>query len=204
MNVSRNVCFLAAAVAVLFSSGTHATAIYSYLGNKYGSIVNPSPPTGSYTSQMRVSGEIELANALPSSQSLSNIGGDVLAFSFNDGRNTFTDLTNFGISSIWVGTDSGGNIDSWTITLRTNYPTPTVVGSQKGGIETHFDRFDVGAFDECTTVDSNGCKFGKRDSGEIAGNPGTWRLTVTQVPEPGTLGLLVMSLFGLGWRARKA
>ena len=82
---------LAGALPVCFYvDQARAVTVYTYTGNNFLGIINNTPPDGTYTTSMNVTGSFTLQNALSANLPFSNIIADVLGFSFSDGRNTIT------------------------------------------------------------------------------------------------------------------
>ena len=75
-------------------------------------------PPGTFDTSMRVTGSFELANPLPANLPLTDIGGDVLAFSFSNGRSTLTDADPNLTTFFFVQTNTAGDIDVWDLILQ--------------------------------------------------------------------------------------
>lgn len=87
---------------LLLSLGASAeAAVYTFRGPLYESA------TGPYTTSMRVTGYFETAGPLPASIPLTDISGQIVAYSFNDGVVTL-DQTNSQICRFSVATNASG------------------------------------------------------------------------------------------------
>jgi hypothetical protein len=107
---------LLSAAVLLVPAVAQANVIYSYIGPNFVTIEDVTPPAGTYTTAMRVTGSFEVAEALAPNLSKVSIRDSVLSFSFNDGRNTVADDT---IDSpvFEVTTDAQGDIIGWLVQL---------------------------------------------------------------------------------------
>lgn len=79
---------------------------------------------------MHLTGSLELATPLPANMPFTSITFDVLSYSFNDGRNTTTELNS--VSIISLSTDGSGNILRWNLAANRNE------GASGEGAQTHF------------------------------------------------------------------
>lgn len=160
-------------IALLVAAHTAGAAtIYTYTGNNFDLITDADPPPGTYTTEMRVSGTIELSAPLASNLVFADVTGDLISFSFTDGRSTLTEGLNFGFFS----TNSSGEITEWSWSVGDFAPNRIETRSNSLG-----DFFDIGGVFDVGF-----------DSGEVTadGSAGTWML----VPEPGTAALLAAGL----------
>ena len=201
---------LAGALPVCFYvDQARAVTVYTYTGNNFLGIINNTPPDGTYTTSMNVTGSFTLQNALSANLPFSNIIADVLGFSFSDGRNTITNLNATSINGFLIGTNALGNINAWQIILIHNDATyPNVVGAQSRSIGTNNNGVDVGAISECIQViPLSGCVI-QTDQANISQVPGTWSSVTTPsaVPLPAALPLFAGGLGALGllgWRRKR-
>jgi hypothetical protein len=109
-------------LATAITANMWAATTYTFTGTNYTIIVNfsscGSGPCANYTNTMNVSGSFTVATALAANLSLQDITGQVTAYSFSDGINTYANTSaNARIYSFQVSTDSTGHISNSNITL---------------------------------------------------------------------------------------
>jgi hypothetical protein len=200
---SRNLftgAFASALLALLGGTPAFSSAVYTYRGNVFDTVIDHTPPAGTYTTRMSLTGSFDLASPLLPNLSLVDIAP--MSFSFNDGRNTITNL-NADLSQFKVSTDATGNINAWAITLTTgDLSTLQTAGQQISEILTEHSGLDEGEIVECTVAGS--CSVDLLvDVGRNL-NPGTWASSET--PLPAALPLFATGLGALGvigWRRKK-
>lgn len=173
--LSSRTCFAALMGFVVALGAAHAagaSTLYRYRGNGFDLIADADPPLGTYTTGMRVRATIALSAPLAPNLLFQDVTGDLIGFSFTDGRNTLTQGLNFGFFS----TNSSGEITEWSWSVGDLAPNQILTRSNSNG-----DFFDVGAV-----------FAGGFDSGRVtaAGSAGRWML----VPEPATAALLAAGL----------
>jgi hypothetical protein len=176
---------------VAFCSAGHASVIYRYTGEPFEILQDEPIPTGSFTTEMRVSGWIEMASVIPLFPVVIE-REDVLGFSFHDGRTSYAldDETQLQLATLVEGT-----ITNWIIEARTG--AVETLGGQGGTMGTisipgTAATDDAGILIECLRFENSRCgQFGV-DQG-IVRRSGSWEL----VPEPNTAGLLALGLTGL-------
>ena len=180
----------------------HAVTVYTYTGQNFDlpGHVDGTPPNGSYTTSMSVTGSFTTQNPLAASLPFADIAADVQSFSFSDGRNTITNL-NADQFNINVTTDALGNIINWAIlALHNEGVFPPTVGSQQWQIATS-NGFDQGTILECVAVIAGTCSIANEDSSLIQGASGTW--STSETPLPAALPLFATGLGALGLLARR-
>lgn len=104
-------------VLLCFLNSTMAQETYTYQGNSFDRF---NPP---FTANSQITGSINVANFLPSNQSLDLTNAN-LSYSFTDGQNT-RDQSNSILCQFDVQTDSNGRISSWSIYIRQSDTAPT-------------------------------------------------------------------------------
>jgi hypothetical protein len=121
-------------------TSAQAMTTYQYVGANYNTVtLNEDPPSGTYTTAMNVSGTFVVGAAL-GEMSLSDISGQVLSYSFADGRNTLTEGDSE-IELFNVAINSLGEITEWQIFVSVPLsPGNTNIGDQRLEITT----FDPG------------------------------------------------------------
>ena len=156
-----------------------------------------------------MSGSFTVASAFPADMDIVDISEQVLSYSFTDGVNTFNEsnsefCTNLAYG-IWVGTDSNGNPDEWSVTICTPvstvpYPVQLIMSLNAG------DQFvaDAGGSGTCIGMNGDACdEFApdeSTDAGSILGQPGTWTQSGEAAPVPALntrMAFLVAILLGL-------
>jgi len=205
--ITRNL--FAGAFASLFAivvQPADAATVYSYIGPNFSEFQDDPVPAGSYTSSMRLTGTFTVANPLLNVNG--NIAGDLLSFSFFDGRNTVNNLNavNFFFN---VQTDPTGNLLTWDIEALTAFPT--TVGGQRWGIaptSVPFLTNDTAIIEECLSVLGGSCATTGRDFASSGlEHSGVWSFADAVVtPLPAALPLFTggLGVIGLlGWRRKK-
>jgi|GEM_PF-823195 len=117
--------FVAAWVIAFGAAGAASATTYAFTGPTYTSIGNAAActvgPCASYTTAMRVTGFFTTNAPLAANLSAANIYGQITAYSFTDGINTWTKSTggagNNRLVYLGVSTDASGNI----IAATTNF-----------------------------------------------------------------------------------
>ncbi len=188
---------------VLAGSQASATAMYVYQGENFTAIADDTPPSGTYTTDMAISGFIEIATPLAPDLLPTDITADVISFSFSDGRTTFTSSSPGVIFALdQVQTDLNGEIWAWDLRVsKGNALAPplffefqirsTPIGDSAliaecpGGAPSCNPR--EGIFQDGASID-----------GGFFGTNGGWTL----VPEPSSAMLLATGLTALAHRRR--
>jgi hypothetical protein len=158
----------------------YADEMYTYTGNTLG-------PDGSdgcggctfNTSYTSITGYFTVSAALPDEQPLTDITGQVSAFSFTDGLLTVNQNSVLSTEVFEVATDNTGRIDAWEVDLA----TPAGVILSCNG--------DLTGTDACSPGNGWGVGGAADETfgggiGLIEGDPGAWSAT----PEPGSVILL--------------
>ena len=185
--------YLLGLMTLLACGQASANAVYKYVGGAYFDVENSIPaPLEVYTTSMRITGTIELADFLPANRNVNEIFNidNVLNFSFFDGLTLFTkDLVNPAQTDIKFGTDATGNISNWLVGFT--------LGNRD--IEEEKNMTSGTSSDVSQVISCNCTPGGAMNLGHGATNqPGTWSLqSPSPVPLPGTLGLLSMGIAGL-------
>lgn len=197
----------AVGLGLVAAGGASATAFYSYSGNTY----TPPPITdsaaltafgGSYTSSMSISGNFSVAAPLVNASGL-DISGQLLSFSFFDGRVTLSNTTaGIILQSFVVSSNASGDITGWNINLQTPLSSASI--QYNFLIEACSACANDGTARDRARIQEWVTTSPPRLTDEAQNkNPGSWTLRVTQVSEPGPLALLVAGLLGLGLRRRR-
>jgi hypothetical protein len=174
MNLQKSVII---GILIAFSATVKADTIYSYTGNDsivqgiQGTLYTTSDSvTGSFTTSVPLADDLSLATITP------------FSFSFTDGVQTITNLTNTSPDAFsYISTDSSGNIIQWAIDLETATGTNYIVTEYVQGF---------------STEDGGRYRF---NLGENQGPEGDW----SSVPEPSGCVLMSTALLGLALLARK-
>lgn len=145
-----------------------ADTVYTYTGKPFTIAMSPYTTSDSVTAVMTT--QMPLAPNLP----FGAIHVDTLTLS--DGVQTLT-LDPSLSSVLSVGTDAGGNIDSWQIFL--SYSASGYISTQKTTNVTA----DAGSLDNVKQADNDS-------------TPGTWTVSAV-TPEPASVGLLAVGLLGV-------
>jgi hypothetical protein len=206
--VSARSLALAMVLALASHSTTKADTIYTYTGNNYTTIEDPTLPAGSYTTSMRLTGSFTLANSLPgglTNETIKNgLTGIVLDYSFTDGRNTFTAANSGAGASFLVSTDATGAITDWTIQVNIGSVVP--IGQQILFFQTNLNG-DIAQIVQCTQQEGSSCITISADTGATQ-TAGTWHIaSPSPVPLPAPLFLLAAALGCVGvvgWLRRGA
>jgi hypothetical protein len=118
MKSKLSALYIGALSALVLSIGvaspSFAITMYTYTGNNFTTIHNSTPPAGTYTTNMSISGGFSLASPLAGGLEDINITLAVQTFSFYDGRNTI-DQFNASLSQFIVSSDALGNLSRWNI-----------------------------------------------------------------------------------------
>ena len=171
----------------------HATTTYRYTGNNYTSIPSDDdPPSGTYTTSMRITGSFTVNQPLPT-MALGDISGLIVAYSFDDGRNVLTESNSvLQISSVAI--DGSGQLGQWNFIISQPYPVPasigdirrTILSSNLGGANAD----DSVNLEYCTTVQTV-CTGSNVDWGRTFRDPGVWTAASTStVRFSGTLAFV--------------
>ena len=67
---------------VATTSVANASTVYTYAGNNFITIFDATPPNGTYTTGMSVTGSFTVLNPLPANSPLTDISASLLSFSF--------------------------------------------------------------------------------------------------------------------------
>ncbi len=196
LSTAAAVTSLSLAISLAGAGVASAATIYTYTGNLYGSVTNPNPPSGTYTTAMSISGSFELATALAPNLTEVDISASVVSYSFFDGRNTLTDANSAHNTGFWVTTDALGDITGWHLNVLTS--DPVSIGEQQFQINTRHNTFaasslDLGRTLQCVSLSGSNC-LSNADSGQLLDSAGVWSGVV---PEPSTALLVSLGLSGL-------
>jgi hypothetical protein len=201
---SRAAAICGALMLVAAVNVANASTVYTYTGNNFLGIIDNTPPAGTYTTSMSVTGSFTLQNPLPANSLVTDITANVLSFSFSDGRNTITNL-NATFATFQIGT-ALGNINSWFVNAM-SAPIFTAVGDQHGAMTTLNEAFII---DDATTIEctqfSIACTGTGLDEASILANAGTWSVSTSETPLPAALPLFATGLGALGllgWRRKR-
>jgi len=174
---SRVLSFLA---LVLLAGPAHADTVYTYTGDYFGTYIYNGFPrvSGVYTTADRITGSFTVADdfvpvPLPGGARFTDA---VLHYSFTDGHQTLTEANSTGQFYLTIGY-------AWSVAIG---------AAAGGGIQTYLfgDRYDY-AYLDANNWGMNGQSIGPADGSHL----GTW--TVTTVPEPMTLLLVVAGIGGI-------
>ena len=192
-------------VLIIFNAA-HSSAInYSYTGENYTSILEDNtPPTGSYTLGMSVSGNFD-SDTVFTLMPLTDISSNIVKYTFSDGRNTLTE-TNSSIDVFEIAVNGNGEIIEWNIEIEVPLVNPTTSGDQFIIINTvnaaSLTTEDLGVISECTT---DACDVFDRinDVAQTFSNPGQWSSALTvptvNVPIPFWMSVILsLALLGFG------
>ena len=192
-------------VSMFFASLANAATTYTYTGNNFDTV------TGVYSTSDSVSGSFTVASIFPADMDTVDISQQVLSYSFTDGVNSLNEsnsefCTGFAYG-IWVGTDSNGNLNEWSVSICTpvsTVPNPVeLIMSLNAGDQLIAD---AGGSSTCIGMDGDACdEFApddNTDSGAIQEQPGTWAQSgeaeASPVPALNTrMAFLVAILLGL-------
>jgi hypothetical protein len=159
-----------------------ADTVYTYTGNPFTTFVGglSCPP------ECHITGEFTVVQ--PLAANLGNVSVSPSSFSFTDGNVTLTDASTGYTQAplfLFFSTDATGAITSWDVFLLTSTYHIQTDNDSSGG--TLF-QYDVSG-------------FGVGSGANIAiesGNPGSWSISSTTVPEPSSLLLVGTGLLCLG------
>jgi hypothetical protein len=194
--------------AALCVEPSQATTVFTYTGNNFTQIIDQPFPDSTYTTSMNISGSFTIANPLAPNLS-TNVTGDLLSFSFSDGRSTITNLNaDSQFTNFIVTTNGTGNIVGWGILLIAIDP----VQSRLLRIQTNSGVDDLAVIDQCTSAAQGNCPdvasgFLGFDQASISNGGGTspsgqW----SETPLPAALPLFATGLGALGllgWRRKR-
>ena len=190
---------------LLASVPARANVVYTYTGNPFTDVLDPPFPPGTFDTSMQVTGWFELAAPLVAGAPLTDIGGDVLAFSFSNGRSTLTHADPNLTTLFFVQTDAAGAIDVWDVIVQQalvltplgDHDTRIVTQNDTAGLLGLSGVQDLGALLMCDpALVPRGLCLSFEDSAFIDGSPGAWRSSspAAAVPEPSTAGLIAFAL----------
>ena len=189
-------------LAVGTASTALANATYSYVGNNFVTITDNIWlfVPGVYTTDMRLTGWFEVADPLAANST--RLAVTPAAFSFTDGRSTYTSTdsvltTFFPDIAFAFSTDADGNIVNWTIGVQRFGTGALWSVNDPSNPDYSGLLYDYGAVEPNWYSGTT-----QRDNAIVRNNPGTWTMT-RSVPEPGTLALLGLGLAGLGITRRR-
>ena len=194
-------------VFALNTSFTHATAIYTYVGNNFDSFVGPffdgDGPSAVYGTDDQITGTVQFSTALGA---LFDDIADPLSFSFFDGVNVIS-TTNATSRYFYFKTDASANIISWAFNVKDVLLVPN--GHYREMTVNAVLSFDYASDTLCASNAPVGSCFPEPDDRTDwytqraqVDSVGSW--AVSQVPEPTTLALMGLGLAGIGWKRRKA
>jgi len=193
---------VSAATALILSTTSYASTIYTYTGNSFNEFSSPS----SYDGSMSITATIELDSAL--GFSLDEQYFTPASFSINDGVNTITDQ-NATYTQISFSTDSSGGITGWRVYTSIGLDTFDTIGEQAPFMftqynnQSYFDR-DAGNIYTCTDSVISCAIDAENDYGRIDFAQGEWVVTeVSAVPIPAAVWLFGSGLIGLAGFARR-
>jgi hypothetical protein len=176
------VCFL---FLTCLTPSAKADTTYTYTGNQF----NQFAGTAACPPECSLSGFFTVAAPLISN--LNSASFVPLTFSFTDGITTFTETTALSFDFVGVGTDSAGNINSWNIDFNA---TSCSVGN------CFFSSTNPPGCIGCSVLDGS---FSPTQFATIQNSPGTWTMSTSPVPEPGTLVLFGSGLISIVGFARR-
>jgi hypothetical protein len=194
---------LLALLCLVLPGSLRADTIYTYTGKPY----SPVAPTFCNGTYLPVCTTLTLTGSFTTATPLGdNLVVDTIApasFSFTDGAGVFslTSSSTLAISTIWVSTNSSGNIVAWDINLATNPADCTSAGVSFECIGS-YSNAGFGPAGDFSAYDVVGGPFG---GGQNQDTPGTWAVSST-LPSPtqeppsyllvgsGLLGLLALAV----------
>jgi hypothetical protein len=197
----------ASVFALLPTTSAAVPTVYTYTGQPYTNIHDDIVPTGSYTTDMRISGSLTLRDALgpDADVTVTNIDelydplrGDLrpLSFRFTDGREVYDSTSDRIIYTFFrFDTDSSGMVETWDIYLASE--PRSVPDAQHAHLNSGTPPC-VNSFG-CDHVDIE-TEVEPRDLAGTFAN-GTW--TVTPVPEPESYALFLAGIALLGFVAKR-
>ena len=184
-------------ILIISTPPAFGSVIYSYTGNAF----NSFSTTSSYTSEMAVTGTIELD--IPLDANMTSLLVHPIHFSIGDGINII-DSANVTFSQFNFVTDESANIIEWSIYVQ-NATGLNAVGDTTNDILTTFSfnplasPRDIGSSLVCTTVINELCVAGDTDTARVSASPGAWAI----VPIPAAVWLFGSGLIGLIGVARR-
>ena len=199
-------------VFLLASVPAQASVIYTYVGNTFTDIVDLPFPPGTFDTSMQVTGSFELQDPLAANLPLTDIGADVLDFSFSDGRSTLTASDLHLSTFFFVQTGAAGQITVWDIIVQqtlsfSEHDTSIVTQNDTVGSLGLFGVQDSGLLSMCdpALVPRGECRV-LADMASVDNAPGGWSSsspgTPTPVPEPASFGLMALGASALFARLR--
>lgn len=174
-----------ALVLALCTPVSKAAAItYTYTGNHYTGAAAP------YSTDMAVTGSFTFASPLDPNI-LFPAARTPTAWSISDGVMTVTNAT--GSLAFNVGTNALGNITMWDFGTSFSVSTGILFITSQNGSPTSF--FPCGTGNTaCDGV--SGVAAGRAVGlAGVVNNPGTW--TMTSIPEPSSLSLIIIGMFAV-------
>lgn len=177
---------LAACLSIAVGAPAGAATTYRYEGHAFDLIRDQTPPLGTYTADMSVSGWFSVETALASNP-LTDIRTLVVAYEFFDGRQTL-DEANSDISEFSIAVGDGGEVSAWNISVWN--PGTNLIDTHNFRYGFDDIRIDAGS------LLSGGPSF---DAAFARNSPGSW----TVVPAPGAAWLLTPALAVLTTRLRR-
>jgi len=170
MNLQKSVII---GILIVFSAMAKADTLYSYTGNDFTYAESPYTTsdsiTGSFTTSVPLADDLSLVTITP------------ISYSFTDGVQTITDLTNTNPDPFFdISTDSSGNIIQWEI--------------DPGTATGNFIQFDY----VLGYTTDNYVRYGFNEA--YNNEEGNWS---SSVPEPSGGVLMGIGLLGLGFIVRR-
>lgn len=201
------IAFLTVLAAV---NSAHAATLYSFTAPNFSAVLrDDEPPSGTYTTDMAISGWFLTDSLLTDLGSSArggavDITGMVDAFSFSDGRSVLTSGDSFERLTMAMATDSAGNPIQWQFRLDSQVGTPGD-GLYSQMFIRHlytgfvFDSSGFGFLEACNLPDETCVDFGETRTIDQANyyGAGTWTISAA-VPLPLPAGMLGLALATLG------